>query len=80
MAENRNLSAGLLLACAQRLGRVAGQHGHRLDGDHGAGVDALVDVVDGRGRLRHARREELRARDRAVLTSSEGPTQASFIG
>ena len=38
----------------QRLDRVAGSTGTRSTGDHRPGVDALVDVVHGRGGLGHA--------------------------
>ena len=42
-----------------------GQDRHRLGADHGARVDALVDVVDGRGGLRHARGQDVLDRVRA---------------
>ena len=52
-------------ARAERLARVAVGDRHRLGRDHGAGVDAFVDVVDGRGGLAHARGEHVLDRVRA---------------
>ena len=46
------------------VGVVVRQHGHALGGDHGAGVDAAVDVVDGAPRSR-ARRPRARPRSGA---------------
>ena len=52
-------------ALLQRVGVVVRQHRHALGGDHGAGVDAAVDVVHGRRGLGHAGREHVVDRVRA---------------
>ena len=52
-------------ALLQRVGVVVRQHRHALGGDHGAGVDAAVDVVHGRRGLGHAGREYVVDRVRA---------------
>ena len=52
-------------ALAERLDRVVRQDGDALGGDDGAGVDALVDVVDRGGGLVDAGRENVLDRVRA---------------
>ena len=54
-----------LHARAQRVGGVVLPHRHALGADHRAGVDALVDVVHGRGGLGHAGGEHVLDRVRA---------------